>query len=135
MKYLLILLIAITAMSCGAPATEDPVEKAAAALASGDEKSCQKACDALLSDTAAFNSLSAMQLCRLAELFVLLPGEPARQRRGRRALPQPCPRPRHRLRRQLSEFMLDRRSRPSDDARLCRSISRDATRLARRRRR
>lgn len=76
MKYLLILLIAITAMSCGAPATEDPVEKAAAALASGDEKSCQKACDALLSDTAAFNSLSAMQLCRLAELFVLLPGEP-----------------------------------------------------------
>lgn len=76
MKYVLFLLIAIAAASCGSPAGEDPVEKAAAALASGDEKGCQKACDALLTDTAAFNRLSAVQLCRLAELFVLLPGDP-----------------------------------------------------------
>lgn len=76
MKYLLFIMIALAAMSCGSSANDDPVAKAAAALAAGNEKACQKACDALLADTAAFNDLSATQLCRMAEMYVLLSGEP-----------------------------------------------------------
>lgn len=76
MKYLLFIMIALAAMSCGSSATSDPVAKAAAALAAGNEKACQKACDDLLADTAAFNGLSATQLCRMAEMYVLLSGEP-----------------------------------------------------------
>ncbi len=76
MKRLIYILIAIVAMACSSTATDDPVAKATAALAAGNQKSCQKTCDALLADTAAFNELTVSQLCQLAEMYVQLSDEP-----------------------------------------------------------
>lgn len=78
MKFIAIILTVATLMiaaGCTRAAGDDPVARAESEAAAGDVAAAQRMCDALLSDTAAFNALSAGQLCRLAGLFVSLQGD------------------------------------------------------------
>ncbi len=60
------------AACAGGSSADDPVGKIAITYERGDVRGAARDAERLLADSAAFNSLSAMQLCRLSELFVQL---------------------------------------------------------------
>lgn len=49
---------------------DDPVTKAEDAYANGDYEYALRQAESIVSDSAVFNSLNAIQLCRLSELYV-----------------------------------------------------------------
>ncbi len=70
-RLLSIIGLCILLWACGPiGAADGAVGEIAVALGAGDTAGAQKAADALLSDTTAFNALSAGQLCRLSQLLV-----------------------------------------------------------------
>jgi len=62
----------MTAGGCGSVAGSDPVAAVIGNLERGDRHGAQVAVDRLLADTAAFDALTAGQLCRLSRALVRL---------------------------------------------------------------
>ncbi len=77
MNRLLLIILTLTALIATACSDShaDRVTVAADALIVGDTDRARQECDALLADSATFNSLSVNQLCRIAEILTALPDD------------------------------------------------------------
>ncbi len=73
LQLIVILLLALMAAACGgSPSASRTVDDAAALIERGDFKGAHRKAEAVMADSAALNSLTVSQLCRLAVVFVRL---------------------------------------------------------------
>lgn len=71
-RLLTFLLIILSVAVCSCSSSGDPVSDIASALEAGNPALAQHRADKLLSDSVAFNALTAPQLCRLSQLMMHL---------------------------------------------------------------
>ena len=78
MRYIHLIIIALATIvaACADKSPSTRVADAVAARQMGDNAECLALCDGLLADSAAFNELTANELCTVAEIYATVGNDP-----------------------------------------------------------